>query len=127
MEKSLLFAQFWGIYLIVYCILLLIKPKLLNQLFGFIEKKDNLILISFIAIILGIANIVLHNIWVADWRVILTLFGFASLLKGCVLFLSADKGYYWIKTYKKPVVQVWLVVMLLIGFFLLYKGIEFSL
>ena len=126
MEKSLMIAQFWGIYLVVFCILLLVKPKLLDQFFSFSEKKDNVISVSFVAIVLGIANIVLHNIWVADWRVIITLFGWIALLKGCTMLLSADKGYYLIKVFKKPVAQIWLVAMLVLGFFLLYKGFEYT-
>ena len=39
---------------------------------------------GFLALIIGNLLVVSHNVWTADWRVIITIFGWLSLLKGVV-------------------------------------------
>ena len=86
MEISIFLAKFWGWYLIIYFFLLLIYPKRIKQLFEYTKDEKFIIIISFLAIILGLLNIIAHNIWVTDWRIVITLFGWFSLLKGITLF-----------------------------------------
>ena len=86
MEISIFLAKFWGWYLIIYFFLLLIYPRRIKQLFEYAKDEKFIIIISFLAIILGLLNIIAHNIWVTDWRIVITLFGWFSLLKGITLF-----------------------------------------
>ncbi len=86
MEISIFLAKFWGWYLIIYFFLLLIYPRRIKQLFEYTKDEKFIIIISFLAIILGLLNIIAHNIWVTDWRIVITLFGWFSLLKGITLF-----------------------------------------
>ncbi len=86
MDASIFLAKFWGWYLIIYFTLLLVYPKRIKQLFEYTKDEKFIIIISFLAIILGLLNIIAHNIWVLDWRIIITLFGWFTLLKGITLF-----------------------------------------
>jgi hypothetical protein len=48
-------------------------------------KSDALIFLAgLIALSLGVTLVVLHNVWVADWPVIITLIGWVSLIAGIV-------------------------------------------
>ena len=86
MDTSIFLAKFWGWYLLIYFFLFLIYPKRIKQLFELTKDTRFVIIISFLAIILGLLNIIAHNIWVLNWRIIITLFGWITLLKGITLF-----------------------------------------
>ncbi len=86
MDISIFLAKFWGWYLIIFFVLLLFYPKRIKQLFEYAKDEKFMLLSSFLAITIGLLNIVAHNIWKADWRVIITLFGWLALSKGIVRF-----------------------------------------
>ncbi len=76
-----------------------------------------------IAFGIGLAQVLSHNLWVADWRVLITLFGWAALLKGLMLLyfpkkiLAVSKG-----ITKTGLLQVILTIYLLAGIYLVYVG-----
>lgn len=43
-------------------------------------------------LVIGLAIVVSHNIWVGDWRVIITVIGWASLIQGAVRILFPQFG-----------------------------------
>jgi hypothetical protein len=43
-----------------------------------------LFLSGFIALILGLLIVVSHNVWVLDWRLLITLFGWFGVIKGII-------------------------------------------
>jgi hypothetical protein len=83
MEISILLAKFWGLYCLILCLILLLRPDVLRSLFSYnIDDPHFMLLTGFMAFSMGLANILLHNIWTADWRVVITLMGWMALLKG---------------------------------------------
>jgi len=72
---SFFLAKFWGWYLIIFFTILSFNPKRILQLLKDLQDQKFVILISFTAIIIGLLNILTHNIWEADWRLIITLIG----------------------------------------------------
>jgi len=46
------------------------------------ENKSFVISTGYISLLLGLATVVLHNIWVWDWRVAITILGWSMLIKG---------------------------------------------
>ena len=54
----------------------------LDKLLGIHEDKGFVFLSGWVLLSLGLTTIILHNVWVADWRVIITMTGWASFLKG---------------------------------------------
>ena len=75
-------AELWGISLVVVCLSLLIKTKYLRRLFASLEDSNNLFCWGLCSLVIGIASVLGHNIWVNDWRVVVTIFGWIGLIKG---------------------------------------------
>lgn len=44
------------------------------------------------SLVIGLAIIASHNLWVGDWRVIITVFGWAALVKGVMRILVPQFG-----------------------------------
>jgi len=54
----------------------------LGKVIGYTEDKTVTISTGYITFLLGLITVVLHNIWVMDWRVAITILGWTTLLKG---------------------------------------------
>ena len=119
MELSLFFAKFWGWYLIIFFLILSLNPKRIKQIFEDLKDEKFLILISFIAIIIGLTNIILHNIWELNYKIIITLIGWFSLFIGLALFIFPKWTVDWLKVTNVKFVQVMYTLLFLAGLFLL--------
>jgi hypothetical protein len=81
MEISIYLARFWG-SLFVILGLASVGAKLLGRIIEYTEDKTITISTGYITFLLGLITVTLHNIWVADWRVAITILGWTTLLKG---------------------------------------------
>ena len=86
MDMSLFLFKFWGWYCVIFFFVLSFNPKRIRQIIDDLQDQKFTILISFIAIIIGLINLLLHNVWEANISLLITLFGWAALLKGILLF-----------------------------------------
>lgn len=59
-----------------------VGAKFLGRVIGYTEDKTITITTGYITFLLGLITVVLHNVWVWDWRVAITILGWATLLKG---------------------------------------------
>jgi hypothetical protein len=81
MEMSIYLARFWGsLFMILGA--MSVGAKLLGRIIKYTEDKTITISTGYITFLLGLITVVLHNIWVADWRVAVTILGWTTLLKG---------------------------------------------
>lgn len=119
MENSLVFAKFWGWYLIIFFFILSLNPKRIKQIFDDLKDEKFLILSSFIAIIIGLINIIFHNIWEPNYKIIITLIGWFSLFIGLALFIFPKPTVAWLKITNIKFVQVIYTLLFLIGLYLL--------
>lgn len=119
---SLFLAKFWGYYLIIFFTILSFNPKRILQILKDLKDQKFVILISFIAIIIGLLNILAHNVWEADWRLIITLIGYISLIIGLALFIFPTRTSKFLNFINVKFVQLLYMLLLLIGLFLLNKG-----
>lgn len=81
MDISIFFAQLWGSFFIIFGLLALVA----RQLGRTIEMTDNeafVISTGYITLLMGLVTVILHNLWVADWRVTITILGWSTLMKG---------------------------------------------
>jgi len=81
MEISLFLAKFWGSLFMILG-LLSIGAKLLGRIIEYTEDKTITISTGYITFLLGLVTVVLHNLWVADWRLAITILGWTTLIKG---------------------------------------------
>jgi hypothetical protein len=122
---SLFLAKFWGWYLIIFFFILSFNPKRIVQIIKDLEDQKFVILISFLAIIIGLLNILFHNIWESDFRLIITLIGWIALLIGLALFIFPKRTIKWLDIINIKFVQVLYILLFLMGIFLLNKGYGF--
>jgi len=81
MEISIFFARLWGSFFVIFGLLFIIT----RQLGKTIEMTDDrafVISTGYITLLMGLVTVILHNIWVADWRVVITILGWSTLIKG---------------------------------------------
>ena len=121
MENSLVLAKFWGWYLIIFFFVLSVNPKRIKQTFDDLHDEKFLILSAFIAIIIGLINIILHNIWEPNYKLIITLIGWVSLIIGLALFIFPKPTVMWLKVSNIKFVQVIYTLLFLVGLFLLNR------
>lgn len=121
-NTSLFLAKFWGWYLIIFFTILSFNPKRIVQILKDLQDQKFVILISFVAIIIGLLNILSHNVWEADWRLIITIIGWISLFIGLALFIFPKRTYNFLNYVNIKFVQLIYMLLLIVGGVLLNKG-----
>jgi len=119
MDNSIFLAKFWGWYLIIFFLILTFNPKRIKQIFNDLNDEKFLITSSFVAIIVGLLNILFHNIWEPNWTLIITLIGWVSLFIGLSLFIFPKRTIAILKFINIKLVQVIYTLLFLTGLFLL--------
>ena len=119
MENSIFLAKFWGWYLIIFFFILSFNPKRIKQIFDDLKDEKFLIISSFVAIIVGLLNILFHNIWEPNYKLIITLIGWISLFIGLLLFMFPKQTVSWLEITNVKLVQVIYMLLFFVGIFLL--------
>lgn len=85
------------------------------------EKSAGLTYVTgFFTLILGCLMVNYHNLWVSNWRVLITLIGWMALIKGICLiaypeFISRFKSWYQHE-------KIWGAVIIIVGLVFAYLG-----
>lgn len=119
MDNSMLFTKFWGWYLIIFFLILSLNPKRIKQIFTDLNDEKFLILSAFIAIIIGLINIIFHNIWELNYKLIITLIGWFSLFIGLALFVLPKQTVSFLELVNIKLVQVIYMLLFFVGLYLL--------
>jgi len=119
MSISNYLAELWGITIVVVSLALLIDQKRLEKLFIGVENEVAMFFGGVVTLIIGLAMVLAHNLWVFDWRLSLTILGWLSIVKGIdILFLPKRMKKRWAKTENK----YWRLIFL----FLLFLGLTLT-
>ncbi len=125
MAVSIFLAQALGLYLLIMSVSMLANHRVFQLIFQQWSQQPTLIILtSFIAIILGIILVLMHNIWVADWRIVITLLAWLTLIKGIVRLnfpQAAPKSMLYFQNHAGFYFGVG-IFTLLVAIFLLYFG-----
>jgi hypothetical protein len=119
MENSIFLAKFWGWYLIIFFFILSLNPKRIKQIFEDLKDEKFLIISSFVAIIIGLLNILFHNIWEPNYKLVITLIGWMSFFIGLSLFIFPKQTVSKLEIVNVKLVQVIYVLLFFVGLFLL--------
>lgn len=119
MDNSILLAKFWGWYLIIFFLILSLNPKRIKQIFNDLKDEKFLIIFAFIAIIVGLLNIIFHNLWELNYKLIITLIGWLSLFIGLALFVLPKVTVSWLEIVNIKLVQVIYMLLFFVGIYLL--------
>ncbi len=122
---SILIAKLIGPVLLVAAIAMLADAKDLQGMAReFLKDRALIYVTGVLAMLGGLAIVNNHNIWIADWPVIITLFGWAMIIGGAVRMAlpSAVRSIGGAMTKNPTMMRVAGAVWALVGAFLIYKG-----
>jgi len=125
MATSILIAKLIGPVLLVAAVAMLANPKDIQEIGReFLKNRALIYLAGILAMLGGLAILINHNIWVADWPVLITVFGWASALGGAVRIAlpSVVQSIGSAMIEYSGMMRIAGAVWVLIGAFLTYKG-----
>ncbi len=79
-------------------------------------------IISIMAITFGLVSIIAHSLWVADWRLVITLLGWVVFIKGVVYFSFPQLALKWVEKVDFKWFQFIMFLSFLIGIILLNQA-----
>jgi hypothetical protein len=82
MELSLFLAKAIGVGLMLIAASMLVNRKNIDLLFEAYRTPSVVFLTGIVEMFLGTMMVIAHNIWVADFRLVITLIGWILLLRG---------------------------------------------
>jgi len=85
METSILIAKLIGPIVVVAGVTMLVNPKaMIDMAHEFLASRALIFIAGFLALLGGLAIVNTHNLWVAGWPVIITIFGWLAVIGGIV-------------------------------------------
>jgi hypothetical protein len=81
MEISIFFAKLWGSYFVIFGLLGIITRQL-GKTIEMTDDKAFVISTGYITLMMGLVTAILHNLWVADWRIVITILAWSTVIKG---------------------------------------------
>ncbi len=123
MNISLSLARLIGPFLLVLFSSLLINRK--QALLWMREGVKNRVLIIFsgvVSFLIGEYIVSVHNLWVSDWRVVVTLVAWIVLLKGVVRMVFPERFASWVNRFTGRGLLIGSLVALVIGLMLTVNG-----
>lgn len=81
MDMSDFFARFWGVFYLIFGALFIVA-RYLGKVIEMTDDRAFVISTGYITLLMGLVTVILHNVWVMEWRVAITLLGWSTLFKG---------------------------------------------
>ncbi len=125
MGSSIMLAKIIGPYLVIVAIGIMLNLKFYQRMMEDFFKNSALIYLGgVLALIIGLLIVLFHNVWEANWAVLITIFGWIGLIKGVWLIIFPDSAGRLAQAYQKKaaLLVVHLIIILVIGVFLTAKG-----
>ena len=125
MDTSVLIAKYLGpVMLVAGCAMVVNRTRMMAVFEDFVNSPALIFIAGFMALALGLTFVIFHNRWVADWPVIITLYGWLALVGGVLrvafpqLAMSVGK---WMLQ-REMLLTVSGLANILLGLFLTYMG-----
>jgi len=120
MEISIFLARFWGSFFVIFGLLFIITRQL-GKTIEMTDDKTFVISTGYITLLMGLVTVILHNVWVANWTVVITILGWSTLIKGISKIGFPEVIHKQAQRFKK---KQWLssLFMILLGAFLLWMS-----
>jgi len=124
METSILIAKIIGIVYTALGVGLIINKKYYKSIFEkMLSNTSFLFMGGLFAIIIGVLIIENHNYWRKDWTVVITIIGWAAIIKG-IFLIAFPKSFSIFKPFfsSKLLYLIFGPFMIIIGILFLYFG-----
>lgn len=125
MDSSVFLARLIGPLFFVIGVIIVTQPSRIRTIGRELLQGEAVIFMAgMITLVAGLAMVNVHNLWVSDWRVVITLFGWISVAAG--IFRMACPGL--VKSVggqmmdHKVAMTIGGVVAAVLGLFLSYQG-----
>lgn len=116
-------ASIFGLSFIVVGLSLLISQKEVKKIIESFENETTLFLFGILSFIIGTAMLLNYNVWAKDWKVVVTILGWVTLVKGLIsLFLPETTIKYLKKAKDCSWLSYGLVAVVVVGCVLVYFG-----
>jgi hypothetical protein len=125
MATSVFLARLLGPLLLAVGASILINPKPFQTMAGEVARSITLVyLFGLFDFAAGLAIVLTHNVWAANWRVLITLIGWLTLIRGAVRILAPEAimGFAAKVLRKKQMMPVAAAVTGVLGLVLCYFG-----
>lgn len=125
MDASIFLAKAIGFIYIVVAIMLFSKQKKVKVIVKEVcSDPAMLFMTGMISLVLGTLIVLFHNIWVWDWRLLITLIGWLAIVRGIVRTLFPHIAVKIMNKMikKKDKYQAAAVIILVVGVVLSYYG-----
>ena len=125
MEISVFIAKIFGLCYLIVGVGLIINRQTFKQIVEDFCKNTVLVFYGgILALVIGVVIVLTHNIWVANWTVIITIIGWAALIKGVWLIVFPNSVHKFMQAYQKNenLLVVHSIVALVFGVVLTYFG-----
>jgi hypothetical protein len=124
MQTSVFLAKLMGPVALAVGIAALVNAAVLRQVAEqFLASHALMYLAGLLGMVAGVAIILTHNVWVADWRVLITILGWLTAIGGAFRLIVPQQaeaaGRWLLKHPAGPTVAavIWLAVGALLTFF----------
>jgi hypothetical protein len=122
MQASIFLAQLLGPAAIVLALAVLFKPKRMEAALKEVLGSPALLFeIGFLSLLAGLALVLTHNIWVLDWRLLITLLGWVTIVRA-VITIFQPEWFVVVATHIFARREIAGVINLIIGLVLSYFG-----
>ncbi len=126
MAISIFFAKFLGLYMLILGLALLVRPNTLSLVVkDFVASRALVFLSGAFALVFGLVIVLLHNVWVFNWPVAITIIGYLAVIKGVMRLFFPE----WVdpmaaRFLDSPVMKAMIFLMILVGAYLVFQGFE---
>ncbi len=102
MENSIFIARVFGLcYLIIGVGFIFNRKAFQRVMEDFCKNAALLFFAALFALVIGVVIILTHNVWVANWTVMITIIGWAGLIKGIWMIVFPDTVPKFMKAYQE--------------------------
>ncbi len=125
METSVFIAKIFGLCYLVFGVGFLFNRKAFQRVMEDFCKNAALVFLGGVfALVIGIVIILKHNIWVANWTVMITIIGWLGLIKGIWIIVFPNTVSKFMQAYQENegLLTVHSVAVLILGAVFTYFG-----
>ena len=126
MDAIKFITLFWLWMPLIVSLMFLLRPSELKELkLAVIEDRGMRFMYAFASIFLGLATVLVHNIWAVNWHTILTVLAWLCLLKGIYLVVYPEpsrKVSTEARVLSTRIVLIVIAIICAVGLFLAYSG-----
>lgn len=92
MDVSIFLAQLFGMYFLAMGVASLLKGKELGESVDAFRKSPLLTYVGALLTLLGLAFVIIHNVWNGTWQVVITVLAWLTLIEGLAYLWLPQKA-----------------------------------